>query len=243
MFGLARGSVSALRLALRRWAFFQEGLTRLYPYSFGEPFFVRPQESDASVFHQIFGIRSYELPPKLQPKEARWVIDAGANIGCSTLYFAKRYPNAKVVAIEPEESNFSLLEQNTWRYGNVQRLKGALWSKRTSVGAFDKEAQKWAFRYGETSVPTSGFTPAFGMGDILAMYDMPRIDILKLDIEGAEKEVFTEGYEEWLDLCDVIMIELHENYAPMCTHVFYAAISSRPFIQRCAGEHLFVKFL
>jgi hypothetical protein len=68
------------------------------------------------------------------------------------------------------------------------------------------------------------------------------IDILKLDIEGAEFELFNTGAEAWLDAVGQIVIELHDWIRPGCSKSFYSAIGSRPFLQQINGENTFVKF-
>ncbi|QKT03354.1 FkbM family methyltransferase [Ectothiorhodospiraceae bacterium 2226] len=54
------------------------------------------------------------------------ILDTGANIGTSALYFAQRYPRARL-AVEPEDGNFALLETNTRHLPNVTALKAAVW--------------------------------------------------------------------------------------------------------------------
>jgi FkbM family methyltransferase len=65
------------------------------------------------------------------------IIDAGANIGLSALFFANKYPDAKIFAIEPEETNYKLLELNTKPYNNVCLIKAALWDSVRKIHLFD----------------------------------------------------------------------------------------------------------
>ena len=58
----------------------------------------------------------YDFPFSVDPSPD-WIIDAGANTGMASVYFAKWYPHAKIVAIEPDPHNFELLQRNTSRYG------------------------------------------------------------------------------------------------------------------------------
>ena len=76
---------------------------------------------------------------------------------------------------------------------------------------------------------------------ILREMDAARIDILKLDIEGAEYELFKTGAESWLGAIRQIVIELHDRYRPGCSQVFYAAIGRFPFAQEIRGENIFIK--
>ena len=95
-------------------------------YDVRHPFYLRMESTDIPTFEQIFGQcqLSFDFP-----SEPRVIIDAGANIGISTIYFANRFPNAKVIAIEPEESNFELLKINCENYPNVKLVRAAVWCR------------------------------------------------------------------------------------------------------------------
>jgi len=90
------------------------------------PFYIRKATTDVNVFRCIFVNKEFELPVKVNPK---FIIDAGAYSGLSTIYFAHKYPDAKVVAIEPERSNYNTLIKNTEKLTQVSRLNAGLWSK------------------------------------------------------------------------------------------------------------------
>jgi hypothetical protein len=84
--------------------------------------------------------------------------------------------------------------------------------------------------------------PSVTIGDILRESGFDHIDILKLDIEGAEKELFREGWEEWLPKVRMIVIELHDRFVPGCSQSFYSAILKRPFRQEVNGENVLIRF-
>lgn len=77
------------------------------------PFIVRNQTSDVEIFEQIFIRQEYNFTVNKPPEV---IVDAGANVGFASIYFASKYPNSKIIAIEPEESNFRLLKKNTDSY-------------------------------------------------------------------------------------------------------------------------------
>jgi hypothetical protein len=98
--------------------------------------YVRTNTPDLNVAISSLYDKEYDYIGYLNPKV---IIDAGANIGTSSIYFATRYPNAKVFAIEPEENNFTLLTKNTNRYANIIAIKAAIWGsieKRTIQNRF-----------------------------------------------------------------------------------------------------------
>ena len=63
------------------------------------PIVIRPRSTDRFVFEQIFLDSDYELTVDLSP---HFIVDAGANVGFASIYFANRYPGATIIALEPE---------------------------------------------------------------------------------------------------------------------------------------------
>jgi hypothetical protein len=98
--------------------------------------------TDNSVYDQVFGEEEY----RLDYRDPKFIIDAGAHIGSSSLYFAMRFPNARIVSIEPELGNWSLAKANLAQFPNVTVVRGALWSHRTAVGIVNASAESWGFR-------------------------------------------------------------------------------------------------
>ena len=138
-------------------------------------------------------------------------------------------------------SNYEMLVRNTAAYANVSPVHAALWSKNTLLDIENAGAEKNAFRLDSQrrsgSDGIQGLTPV----DILGLSAFPRIDIFKLDIEGAEKELFSEDSSAWLDRTDVIIIELHDWFRSGCGMAFYQAITPYRFCQVNRGENVFVR--
>jgi hypothetical protein len=83
---------------------------------------------------------------------------------------------------------------------------------------------------------------AVTIGELLKNSGYEKIDILKLDIEGAEKEIFSDGYEDWLGKVNIIIIELHDWYRPGCSEAVYSALNKYKFISYKKGENtIFIK--
>ena len=87
------------------------------------PFFFREATADAWVFRQIFVQRQYEVEVSPEP---HLIIDAGANIGCASVFFACRYPQATILAIEPDTANFEMLKINAAPYRNIVPIEKEL---------------------------------------------------------------------------------------------------------------------
>jgi FkbM family methyltransferase len=186
--------------------------------------YLRIGTSDLTVFDQIFVNQEYNFATNNPPEI---IVDAGANIGLSAILFANRYPKSKIIAIEPEESNFQLLKTNVASYGNIIPLQAALWDKNEKICLVDPSVGKWGFRTEEKERNEEQLHGGFchhidgiTVDRIMQNYDLQRIDILKIDIEGAEKEVFDDT-SSWIEKVDAIIIELHERMKPGCNRSFY----------------------
>ena len=84
-------------------------IERVYIPQYRHPIYLRRYTSDYSTFKQIYVKKDYDISIDFEPKI---IIDAGANVGLASVYFANRFPNAIIYAIEPEQSNFEALVQN-----------------------------------------------------------------------------------------------------------------------------------
>jgi FkbM family methyltransferase len=187
------------------------------------PFYIRTPSSDVFIFEQILMKREYDFNVTRPPGT---IIDAGANIGLASLYFANKFPAAKIIAIEPEESNFALLKMNTAPYENIVALHGALWHENRRLNLIDPDQGKWGFmtqatgdaekRLGDVLHEVRGMT----VDAIMKEQGLAHVDVLKIDIEGAEQEVFSDT-SSWLGKVDTLIVELHERLKSGCARSFY----------------------
>ena len=200
---------------------------------------VRPRSSDWAVVMKVLSSKEYSF--ESGNNHPAFIVDAGANIGIATLYFAWKYPQARIAAIEPEPSNLELLRRNCEDLPAVRIIPAALWSGHSQLFISDPAAEKWTFSVAENR--TSGTAvQSVTIGDVLRESGFSHIDILKLDIEGAERELFRKGWQEWLPKVRMIVIELHDRFVPGCSQSFYSAILSRSFRQEVNGENIFIWF-
>lgn len=199
---------------------------------------VRGATSDIRCFEKVFIDGEYHSPFEMSPKV---IVDAGANIGMATLYFASRNPEANILAVEPESTNFKMLQRNCEGLRNVVLVQAALWpvSKRLQISNSANEA--WAFSVSDKRTDGGlGEVSAITMEDIFGRLEGRDIDLLKLDIEGSERELFLDA-DWWLDRIDCIVIELHDRFRPGCAKAFYSLVAKRNFIQEIRGENIFVR--
>jgi FkbM family methyltransferase len=191
------------------------------------PLVWRPGTSDLFMFKQIFAEREYSCLDGLTI--AGLIVDCGANVGYSSAYFLSRFPEARVVAIEPDPGNFEILKRNLAPFGDrVTWKQTGIWSHPCGlVLTGDFRAFQECSRQVREAGP--GETPQFHATDIatvLAETGAERISILKIDIERSEKELFARNYDDWLSRTDHLLIELHDRESRA---VFEAAIAKYSF--------------
>lgn len=192
------------------------------------PLHCRVDSSDPYVFFQVFMEQEYAVMGDL--KNVRLIIDCGANVGYSAAYFLSLYPEAKLIAVEPDSRNFAILKRNMQPYGDrVQVHQAGIWSHKTGLtvcqGAY-RDGAEWSTQV-RASLP--GETPdvaAIDIGTLLQGSGFEQIDMLKVDIERSETVVFSSNYEEWLKRTRNIAIEIHDDE---CERVVMNAIAPYPF--------------
>ena len=176
------------------------------------PLVIRQGTTDSEVFKAILVRRDYRLPVDINPT---LIIDGGAYVGYSSIYFSLKYPRAKIIAVEPNDSNFEILEKNTRNFSNIQRIKAGLWDKNASLKIRDCGSGAWGYRTEELEETTNSELQGITVNALLEDSGFDRIDILKLDIEGAEKRIFARDFEVWLQKVTILAIEIHDDCKPL----------------------------
>jgi FkbM family methyltransferase len=190
----------------------------------------RARTSDAFVFRQHF--LEHELGPGL-PATADAIIDAGANVGYAALYLAWRYPEARILCVEVDAGNLAMLGRNVAAYPNIAVVSGGLWSHAARLAITNPEGSAFAFVVVERP---DGPIAAFGVDDLQRSQRMPRIDLLKLDIEGAEIEVLSSA-ERWIGDVGTILVEEHESLRPGCEAMVASTAATHGFTTSRSGEY------
>ncbi|WHF51432.1 FkbM family methyltransferase [Chryseobacterium gotjawalense] len=175
--------------------------------------------SDILVYNQIYGYREYEPVVRIYKQnfgsdsESVNIIDAGGNIGISSIYFLQNFVQPNIVIIEPAQENFEVLKFNLEKYQNIIKINGALWKKNGKLNILNdfRDKSDWAFRVEEDE---NGSIEAFTLNFLLDKYHLENVDILKIDIEGAEKEIFTTNNNnlDFLNRTKCIAIEIHDEF-------------------------------
>jgi len=198
--------------------------TLVHPLGLKHPIHIRLKTSDFPTLQKVWRDQEYAFTPATPPQ---FIIDAGANIGIASIYFAEKFPTAKIIALEPEPGNFALLEQNTRPWPNIHPLRAALWKENGSINLFDPGQGPWSFQVRASGDNTIGQVATVTIDELLRHHAAPAIDILKMDIEGAEVEIF-ENPSAWIDRVRVIMVELHDRFRPGCSRALWLAARDFP---------------
>jgi FkbM family methyltransferase len=173
---------------------------------------VRGDTLDAAIFEQVLCDGSeYRLPVQIEPKI---IFDVGANIGASAVYFAARYPNAKVYCFEPLPDNVGLLRKNV-----------AVFGRRVTVVPSGLGRDEGCFEYRQSDDPSNfggGTFHDVGCADTACIrlpvttltrfcrdHRIGRIDVMKIDTEGAEWSVLAGMPVNMLAQTRVVLGELH----------------------------------
>jgi FkbM family methyltransferase len=189
---------------------------------------LRRHSSDRDVFEQIFIGQHYDFDLHLNPA---LILDCGANVGISTLYFAARYPAAAVLAIEPDAAAFEVLSANASHYPNVTCLHAAVWGYHAPLTFVNSEAPSWERRV-DLADSAGPLVKAITIQDLLQSSASGRIGLLKMDVQGAEKAIFDEQCHTWLARTEVLMVELHDAEVPSCSLAVYKQLVRYEFQMR-----------
>ena len=202
---------------------------------------VRPHATDILSFCQVFHEKEYNLSdypqfPRINAAYQRIldsgripvIVDAGAYVGAASIWFSTQFPEARILAIEPNWENAELCRLNTRGRPNVKVIEAAIGSEPGTVSLSNYAKQAWAFRTtrtadGEIAVCTIPHV-------ILDEQRAASLFLAKIDIEGFEDDLFAKN-NEWLDEVEVVIIELHD-------YIFAGQGRSRNF-QREMGKRNF----
>jgi len=185
------------------------------------PLLVRPGTEDAGMVTSTIVREEYgQFEPAVDPE---WMIDAGTYIGDTSAYFLSRFPRLKVIALEPNPPAFEMARQNLAPYGGrATLLPKALWT--------GDQRLRFGGDFGGASIQATGCeVEATSIPSLLNEFAIPRLDILKMDIEGAEELIFASNPEGWLARVELLIIEIH---GPAAQSVVFRALQQNGFTTR-----------
>lgn len=211
------------------------------------PLMLSGTPSDIYNYLEVIDREVYRLPKETKPRvNGKQIIDAGAYIGLSAAYFASQYPDSPVLAIEPHSRNHRLLTENALPYGGqVEAVRAALSLGSEPVGARQQDSSSNYMAYlfaGEQSdddIPQAekclALTPESLLG---ALPDAAEIGILKVDIEGAERDIFGSGaFDEVLSRTEFLLIETHDRFVSGSSQAVATAAARNDLVAMDVNPH------
>jgi len=200
----------------------------------GRCLYLRPKTPDLNVAFECFETEFDCLRGLTNTASNSLIIDAGGYIGTAAIALTELFPQSIVVTIEPSNENFDCLQRNIAEHKRIRGIHGALVATKNSAGIqlIDRKAGEWGFivetrKAGESapgSVPSSG--DAVTISDILKITGFRDIFVLKMDIEGGERELLIM-HQNWLPKVYALFIELHDDLHPDISDVFSEACAKR----------------
>jgi FkbM family methyltransferase len=238
------GLINAIRFFIQKWRFQESdhvSVFHLFAKDADSRLAARPHTSDIKVFDGIFLRSEYRCISDL--KNVSFVIDCGANVGYSSVFFLSLFKNCHVASVEPDPGNFDLLRLNLDSYsGRTTLYHAGVWSHNATLRIREipyRDGDKWTCQVEECDVNSPESFSAIDIRSILRNSGYDRISLLKMDIEGAEAIVFSDGCEDWLSKVDNIVIELHDDsiFGPATDSVTRRIMSTNRFEQfKSSGE-------
>jgi FkbM family methyltransferase len=219
--GILKGSSAVLRRLLGQ--LYRDFSTRSeYPLrikGFTNPIYIRLPTSDWTVFFQVFIRQEYQEPSKPHSEAMKSlydailgqgknpvIIDCGANIGLSSLWYAANFPKAIVVAVEPEQHNFSLLLRNSSENDQIIPVRAGISARPTKLCLSNTSGEPWAW---ETIEDDEGIIDGITIIEAINKVENAVPIIVKIDIEGFEAELFRSNID-WISQVPLIAIETHD---------------------------------
>ncbi len=191
-----------------RWAEGELAEVRLRALG-GRSLSLRPGTDDNWVVRSAFLSGFHLAPEELDESSVASVLDLGASIGATTAHFAHRYPNARIVAVELDGATAAVCRRNlvAWRE-QCRVVEGAVWSTCAplvyELAGSSSQAHRVVTAPGPATAPTVGLP-------IEDLIGREAVDYIKMDIEGAEREVLRVN-TSWASRVRAIKVEVHPPY-------------------------------
>ena len=186
----------------------------------------RKNQSDLYILQENFVSEIYDFDFEKYLQEVRVIFDLGANIGLSSIYFQYRFKNAHIFCIEPVEENIKMLflNRNTNNF-NWEIIKAAIqasdgtatlhpnewWSSSTVLDCVANHRENTEGRLEKIYKLPKEQVPSYSISNLMKKYNISYIDIMKMDIEGAEEDVILKG-KEWIRYVKILIVEIHDKY-------------------------------
>lgn len=190
-------------------------------------YILRPNSSDYAVFKEVLIQQEYNpvlnfINQENQCEKIQTILDVGSNAGYTSLLFLQKFPQAKIVALEPELQNFKALLANiklNKAETQIIALNYAVWSREEYLALSPfRDNRQWSFSF-SPALKSNVQVKALPLKEVLTQVGVASIDLCKIDIEGAEREIFLNDatLNEFLARVRYLVMEVHRDVIPVQT--------------------------
>jgi len=196
--------------------------------------FVRVKSTDLPTLRQVFFDEEY----RFNLNNPLTIVDLGANVGYATLYFKVQNPNATIIAVEPDINNFNQLVLNTNKFNDIHCINKAVWSNERELYLdISPSLGDWGIQVTEEIKKNKVQT--ISIPKLMDEFNLKSIDVLKIDIETAEEEIFKNC--DWINHVKILVVETHDRFKEASSNNFIRAISKLPkFNIALSGENIVI---
>jgi len=174
------------------------------------PLHLRLGSTDWFVAEEVFLRDVYAGVRRVAPADTRTVLDLGANVGLTLALWHAWWPQARMVAVEPDEDNLRLLALNVSSFAErVQTVRACAVGSEREVW-LDRRAGEDAYRLADADQAEGPRLPGRTVTELMQTQRIDELDLLKCDIEGAEREVFS-ACEAWIGRVRAMVVEVHDD--------------------------------
>jgi FkbM family methyltransferase len=222
---------------------------------FYAPIYLRDCIGDHAIFWQCLVMNQYDFShfPQAERLNGKYneivssertplIIDCGGNIGLSVVWFATKFPKAKIYVIEPDQANFEILKLNVASFKErVVILNGGIWNEAGYLQIINPDSGPSAYRVQLSNLPDSpNAIRCYTINEICSMANIYDPLIVKVDIEGSQKDLFA-GNTDWVNNTDLITLELDDWLLPWqgTSRSFFKCLSQYSFDYLLNGESIF----
>lgn len=195
--------------------------------------YIRRKTKDTATFEEIFNDNIYNLKLPIDPET---IIDAGANVGFASLFFKIKYPASRIALVEIENENVTMIKKNLKGLKDIKIYHKGLFNKIAFFKVEDPFHASNSFVIKEVSENEPFDVESTTVDVIMAENNFHTLDILKIDIEGAEKDLFEKNYESWLPKVKIVMIETHDRMVPKCAFTVMNTLDKYNFMLFTTAE-------
>lgn len=196
--------------------------------AFGKCFYFYPSDgSDLAVLREVFLKKEYLS----ENSNVSTIVDLGSNVGASVAFFKTIYPNARVLACEPDPETFKKLKKNTSQFDSVLLRDYAVSDKKGTIDFYIYPNSSMSSSIYERKSGQQKITAkTISLSELLESENIKEVDILKFDVEGAEFEIFQKP--DFLKKTKYLIGEIHEDISGKNLDDFLSSVNGFTVVKK-----------